>query len=323
MEEFARQRADWLKQHIDLSAGIPSHDTFNRVFGMLSVEGMRECLAADGRRLLEHLDQKQICLDGKKLRGSSPKSKGNQGLYLLNAWVAENRLCVGQERVLDKSNEITAIPKVLDQLEIQGSVVSIDAMGCQVEIAEQIISKGADYFLAVKGNQPGLAEEIEDAFRFEARSAEWFAEEWQRDHGRREKRRTHCLDASAYLSEEQLTRWPHLKSIVRVQSLRELTGKDKEQTERYYISSETAEAKYFNYLARGHWGIENHLHWHLDVTFKEDQARVRTANAPQNLSAMRKIALQRLQAPKDKKSLKKRRFAASLNKDYLMDILKS
>jgi len=321
MEEFARQRSEWLSKHIDLSAGIPSHDTFNRVFRMLSVEGLRDCLAADGHRLLDYLDQKQICLDGKKLRGASPQSKGNKGLYLLNAWVAENRLCITQEQVSDKSNEIKAIPTVLDRLELQGSVVSIDAMGCQVEIAEAIIDKKADYFLAVKGNQPSLAQEIEDAFRFEAKSALCFEEDWQKNHGRKEKRRTEVLDALACLSQEQLKRWPELHSIVRIHAYRELTGKEPEENIRYYISSETAEARYFNHLARGHWSVENDLHWHLDVTFREDQARVRKDRAPQNLSALRKIALQRLRLIKDKKSLKKRRFAASLNLDYLMDIL--
>jgi predicted transposase YbfD/YdcC len=323
MAEFAKQRKDWLLTKVKLPTGkTPSHDTFNRLFLLLSPDSLASCLGEDGRHLLDHLEEKQLCFDGKKLRGASPGSKGNAGIYLLNAWVAENRLCIGQKRVEAKSNEITAIPLLLDELSIEGSTVTIDAIGCQTHIAKRIIEQEADYLLAVKGNQGNLLAEIEDCFRFESKKVQSFEEEWVYAHGRKEKRTCQILSVDQMLNPQIAQNWIGLNTLVKVVAKREPKGKESSIETRFYIAShKDGSARYFNALVRGHWGIENHLHWHLDVTFQEDRATVSQGFGPENMSALRKIALQRVRQMKDKKSLKKRRFAASLNLLYLEEIL--
>lgn len=322
MESFARERKDWLSTKVEMPCDrTPSHDTFNRLFSLLSPDALSSCLGADGRHLLDHLEEKQICFDGKKLRGAS-KAKGSAGIYILNGWVAENRLCIGQKRVDSKSNEITAIPALLEDLSIEGSTVTIDAMGCQTDIAQSIIDKQADYLLAVKGNQRHLFEEIEDCFRFNSKQAETFEEKWVYAHGRKEKRLCQILSVEQMLNPEIAQNWAGLHTLVKVVAQREPKGKNRSTETRFYISSHNeGSARYFNALVRGHWGIENHLHWHLDVTFQEDRSTVREGFGPENLSVMRKIALQRVRQMKDNKSLKKRRFTASLNVVYLEKIL--
>jgi predicted transposase YbfD/YdcC len=324
MAEYAQQRRSWLLTKVALPADrSPSHDTFNRLFLILSPDSLARCLGQDGHHLLAHLEEKQLCFDGKKLRGSCPGSKGNAGIYVLNAWVGENRLCIGQKKVEEKSNEITAIPALLDELSIEGSVVTIDAMGCQTDIAQLIIEKQADYLLAVKANQGGLLEELEDCFRFQATDTESFEEKWAYAHGRHEQRNCQILPVDKMLNPQLVQRWSGLKTLVKVSAKRQPKAKALSTETRFYISSESQpSARYFNSLVRGHWAIENQLHWHLDVTFKEDQATVRKGNGPQNMSALRKIALNRVGMMNDKKSLKKRRFAAGLNLLYLEEILK-
>ena len=320
MVEFAKQRIDWLETKINLSNGIPSHDTFNRVLQIIDTESLSKALKEDGGALLKHVEGKLVCLDGKKMRGVSPKSRGNKGLYVLNAWVAEDRLCIGQKKVGDKSNEITAIPELLDELELKGATVSIDAIGCQKNIAEQIIKKEADYLLAVKGNQADLLEEVSESFVFSKINKG--KEQWEYDHGRYETRTCFILSASEVLSPNIKVEWPSIKTLVKIESTRQI--KDVKSTEtRYYISSnEGKSADSYNEMVRGHWGIENHLHWHLDVTFNEDSNRSRKGNAPQNLNILRKMALHRIAKDDSKISKKKRRFRASMNLDYLEDILK-
>jgi predicted transposase YbfD/YdcC len=319
MVEFGKQRINWLKTVLDLPNGIPSHDTFNRVFQLLEPSELSKLLAEDGRRLLGSIAEKQLILDGKKLRGENPKSKGNKGLYILNAWIGENKLCIGQRRVDAKSNEITAIPELLEDIEIAGSIVTIDAIGCQKKIAEKIKSKSADYLLSVKKNQKYLYEMIGEAFKDnKAISSD---EEWEYDHGRYEERDCEILEASKVWTNDFCEEWEGMKTLVKVKSKRRLGDKTSEET-RYYISSEEVKnAVYYNRLARGHWSIENQLHWHLDVTFNEDSCRARRGNAAENLSAMRKVALHRLSYMKDKLSLKKRRFRATLNNNYLLKLL--
>lgn len=326
MAEYAKQRIDWLRQKVEMPEGcLPSHDTFNRLFQILNPSVLESCLGADGQHLLDHIEEKQLCLDGKKLRGASPGTRGTAGLYILNAWVAENHLSIGQKKVGDKSNEITAIPELLKELEITGSTVTIDAIGCQTKIADLIIDKGADYLLAVKGNQAGLLEEIEDTFRFKQAQAEVFDEEWNYAHGRNEQRSCHILPVEQMLNPEVALPWRELNVLVKVVAQRQPKGKELSTQTRYYIASakdQPAKARYFNSLVRGHWGIENNLHWQLDMTFREDYATVKKGNGPQNLSALRKIALQRLANANDKLSMPKRRFRAALNLVYLEEILK-
>lgn len=318
MVEFGHQRYDWLKQVLELPKGIPSHDTFNRVLQMIDPEQLSACLSTDAGQLIEEVKGKLVSLDGKKMRGVSPTSRGNKGLFILSAWVGEHRLCLGQKKVEDKSNEITAIPKLIDSLDLEGSTVSIDAIGCQEGIAKKILAAKADYLLAVKQNQGGLYEEIADDLVWS--NAGNCEETWEYDHGRYELRK--CLTASAknYLSPDLLSKWDGVETLVKIESQRTVDGTSSLQT-RFYISSEQKNPSFYNESARGHWSIENHLHWHLDVTFNEDASRSRRGFAPQNLNIMRKMALHRISRMKDKLSLKKRRFRASMNIKYLAKVL--
>jgi predicted transposase YbfD/YdcC len=241
---------------------------------------LRRCLNDYGKDIIGLLAEKQICLDGKKLRGVSPTSRGNTGMYIVNAWVSENRLCVGQKKVEDKSNEITAIPSLIEELDITDAVVSIDAIGCQREIATQITQKGGHYLLALKENQKNLYEEVTVGFK--ACSAESVSEEWEYDHGRYEVRKCSILPSKNALLAEAQKQWSELKTLIRVESSRQIKDGLMQET-RYYTSDEEGlSAAYYNSLVRGHWGIENHLHWHLDVIFREDSCRAGKDNVPEN-----------------------------------------
>jgi predicted transposase YbfD/YdcC len=316
---FSHTHESFLREYIELSNGIPSHDTFNRVFSMLNPDILRQCLNDYGKDIVGLLAEKQICLDGKKLRGVSPTSRGNQGLYIVNAWVAENRLCIGQKKVEDKSNEITAIPSLLDEIDIEDAVVSIDAIGCQRSIAQQITAKKGHYLLSLKENQGSLYEDTLYGFRTNRPLS--VSEEWEYAHGRYETRKCSILNAKEVLLKEHLEQWAGIQTLVRIEACRETNEKKTTET-RYYISDETGlNAHYFNALVRGHWGIENHLHWHLDVTFREDNCRARKGYAAENLTTLRKIALQIIHDQHDKLSLKKRRLKAAYDMKYLKQLL--
>lgn len=305
---------------LSLSAGVPSHDTFNRVFQIIDCELLRKCLTDCGKDIIDILSEKQICLDGKKLRGENPQSRGNKGLYIVNAWVAENKLCIGQERVADKSNEIDAIPKLLQEIDITDFVITIDAVGCQKHIATQIKHQNGHYLLAVKQNQKELFEDVACAFK--ANKPISTVENWEYDHGRFEIRKCSILSAQSTMDEEIIAEWNGLTTIVKVESIRDIKDKKTIET-RYYISDENENnALYFSHLVKGHWGIENHLHLHLDVTFKEDKCRVRTGNAPENLATLRKLALQIISERKDKLSLQKRRVRAAYDTEYMNSLFK-
>ena len=319
MHLFSKERGSEFPDLLLLPNGTPSADTFERVFKKLKSSSLQNCLNHYGKEILNGLSEKQIVLDGKKLKGVSPNSKGNSGLYILNAWVSENRFCIGQQQVEEKSNEITAIPKILDSLDIEDAVVSIDAIGTQTKIAEQIIEQKGHYFLSVKGNQKGLLDDLEIAFRLD--NGEQFIDEINCDHGRIENRSCSILPAKNCLLEENLTAWKNVSTIVKIDSSREIKGVLQQET-RYYISDEDVpRPSYYLALSRGHWGIENQLHWHLDVTFKEDACRARAGNAPLNLSTIRKFALQILSNQNDKLSLKKRQYKAALDINYLKKII--
>lgn len=302
----------------------PSPDTFERLFGAMKTDYVEECVMAHGRRILDMMNEKQLAIDGKKLCGTAPREKGARGDYLLNAYVAENCLFAGQERVRDKENEIPAIPRLLDKLVIEGAVVSIDAMGTQVDIADKIIGRKGHYFLAVKENQAGLLAEMKDVMRYNQPSSTH--EHTEKGHARVETRSVSIFPADRMEDKEILGRWKNLKTLVRVDTRRVLVsegGREETQT-RYYISDEDfPSAKYYGALARGHWGVENGLHWHLDVTFKEDECRARKNNAAQNLSLLRKLALQIARKTPDKLSMRKRLVRASWDSGYLTALLKN
>lgn len=319
MVEYGKQRQAWLSTVLELPNGIPSHDTFNRVLQMIEPEELTRILAADGHRLLDTLEGKLINLDGKKLRGYSPRSKGNDGLYVLSAWVSDDQLCVGQAAVEEKSNEITAIPRVLADLDITNATITIDAIGCQTEIADLIIQKGGNYLLAVKENQASLYEEVNEAFTYFPEDAR--SKTWEYNHGRHEVRHCRILNAKDSLGTMVLDKWQGLKRLIEIKSERTTNGLTAYQT-RYYISSQDdITPELANAYSRAHWSIENQLHWRLDVTFNEDASRARRGYSAINLNTLRKIALHRIKMDQAKLSMKKRRFRASMNQDYLLSLL--
>lgn len=318
MVEFGKERRAWLSAELELPNGIPSHDTFNRVFQIIDPQVFMDVLQDKGEALLEIVKDKLVSLDGKKIKGASPRSRGNQGLYVLSAWVGEERLCIGQRKVDDKSNEITAIPELIDSLDLEGSTVSIDAIGCQLKTAQKIKQANADYLLAVKKNQGNLFDELNDDYIWT--QAQGLNETWEYGHGRYETRRCMILPAQTCLSPDLLSQWEGIKTLVKIIAQREENGVTSTQS-RYYISSQEKIAQFYNDAVREHWSIENQLHWHLDVTFNEDASRSRKGNAPINLNIMRKVCLQRIALMDDKLSFKKRRYKASMNVEYLRMVI--
>jgi predicted transposase YbfD/YdcC len=321
---WARQRRDWLATLLDLSAGIPSHDRFNAVFKALDPAEFEKCLLAWIADLQEFTEGQVVAIDGKALRRSFDKAAGKSAIHMVSAWATANRLSLGQTVVEAKSNEITAIPGLLKLLEIEGCLVTIDAMGCQTEIAAAILGREADYVLAVKDNQPTLHRGIEDFFVGQleddfARAAVSRHETKERGHGRDEHRAYYVCDAPADLPDRG--RWKGLK---RIGVAINVTTRDGRQTDavRYYILSRRMGARSFAAAVRGHWGIENSLHWQLDVSFGEDQCRVRKGLADANLSVVRRAALGLL---KNETSagvgVKNKRLMAGWNTDYLEKVL--
>lgn len=319
MSVFAKSRARHFGLLADCGEQSPSPDTFERLMSAVTPEEIERCLMEYGRTFLDTLAEKQVVIDGKKLRGTSPKSRGTKGDYLMNAYVAENHLLIAQLPLEDKENEITAIPKIIDKLDIEEAVVSIDAIGTQVNIAQHILDHKAHYFLAVKENQGSLREAMTEAFKLHPPLDT--ASQMDADHGRIEIRDCRILNAKSIEYKEASSRWPGLKTLVEITSTVDY-GDRKTVTTRMYISDEDfPKAAYFNMLARGHWSIENQLHWHLDVTFKEDAARARKGFAAENLSAIRKLALQIVKGHNDRRSLKKRLFSAAISIEYLENML--
>lgn len=319
MENYGKQKEGFLRQFLELPNGIPSHDTINRVFNRLDQEKFAECLYRWSRELLDFLDYYQVNIDGKVLRGTAQAGEKKSGICVVSAWAQAQRLVLGQRKVESKSNEKTAIPELIESLDLPGAVVSIDAIACSEKIAGQISEKGAHYLLALKKNQKQLFEQVsEQMLRQKAAlaKAEWV----DFGSGRIEKRVCYVSEQLDLL--DDLATWPAISRVVMVEASRERQGKRQEQT-RFYLSSLPATAAVFNQLIRNHWGIENQLHWLLDVVFGEDQSRTRQGNAPQNMATLRKMALQILNQNTDKQSMKSRRKIAAWNDDYLLNLLKN
>jgi predicted transposase YbfD/YdcC len=322
--EWGRQKRDWLSKILDLSSGIPSHDRFNAVFAALKPAELEKCLVSWITALHELTAGQVVAIDGKTLRHSFDKATGKSAIHMVSAWATANHISLGQVVVDAKSNEITAIPQLLQLLEISGSVVTIDAMGCQTAIAETIVNGGADYVLAVKDNQPtlhaGIAahflDQMEDDF---ARIKVSQHETKERGHGRDEHRTYMVCDAPADLPD--LARWKNLKRIGIAISETIRDGKTTDEV-RYYILSRKMSARSFGAAVRGHWGIENRLHWQLDMTFGEDQCRIRKGNADANFSILRRTALSLLKNEKTAKvGMKNKRLTAAWNTEYLEKVL--
>ena len=328
IQYFGERKQAWLKQFLSLPNGIPSHDTFGRVFSRLNGEQFQACFMEWVQAVHQVTAGQVVAIDGKQVRRSMDSYQGKAAIYMVSAWAEENRLVLGQRKVNEKSNEITAIPELLELLEVTGCIVTIDAIGCQTQIAETIVRKKAEYVLTVKENQPHLYEDLAYFFQMylqDENPLQWIQDHHQtlqKAHGRIETRQCWVLSASPYLeSVRGLKDWPQLKSLVCMVSQRKI-GEAVEQDTRYFISSLPPDAKRLSSAIRGHWGIENRLHWVLDVAFDEDHSRARKDFAPQNLTVIRHIALNMLRhEPTAKGGIQAKRLQAAWDEDYLLRVL--
>jgi len=325
IEDFGHAKLGWLRTFLSLPNGIPSHDTFRRVFERLDPEEFQRCFLGWIEALHEATGRQVVAIDGKTLRRSFDRANGKSALHLVHAWAVSNHLLLGQVAVGEKSNEITAIPRLLKMLEVSGAIVTIDAMGCQKEIARTIRGRQADYLLALKGNHERLLEQVvafwQEAYRrgFKGYEAMTYHRQWNEGHGRFEARRCWATSDLSWL--EGREEWEGLRSVVFVESER-FVGESLAVEERYYLSSLPADARLLNEAARSHWAVENSLHWVLDVTFHEDSSRIKKKNAPENFGLLRRLALCLLkQETSSRRSIKGKRLRASWDEDYLVRVL--
>ncbi len=324
IEAFGKAKIKWFRRFLDLENGIPSHDTFGRVFALLSPKAFQACFRGWIASVRSVYADEVIAIDGKTLRRSHDRKGGLGPLHIVSAWATRNGLVLGQQATDAKSNEITAIPELLEVLLLKGCIVTIDAMGCQKKIAQQIRDQGGDYVLALKGNQGHLAEEVEEAF-VDADAKDYqdmvtdYYETNERGHGRVETRRYWTLGNLDGISEAP--HWAGLDMIDVVQAERACAGKTSSEY-RFYIGSIGINAKRFANTVRSHWGVENSLHWSLDVAFREDDSRIRERNLAENAAVLRHIALALLKADKGTQaSIKTKRLTAGWNEDYLAKLL--
>ena len=336
VEEFGHSKARWFATFLQLPHGIPSHDTFGRVFAALDPPEMERCFMAWVAALVRTCGGKLVSFDGKSLRQSFEHAWDKSGMaHLVSAFVGANRLVLGQLAVPQagcdeqqrRGNEITVLPELLELLDLKGATVSIDAIGCQRALAQQVREKGADYVLCVKENQPKLLGSVKASMELAileglTHTPGKFFGEVDGDHGRIETRRVWVAAAAAWLDKPLLGRWPGLASIACVERVREI-GDKTESEKHYYISSlRDCQARTLAEAVRGHWAIENQLHWHLDVSFHEDACRVRKDHGPENLSRLRRIALNLLQQETTRKrGIRIKRLRAGWDHDYLLKVL--
>jgi predicted transposase YbfD/YdcC len=318
IEEFGHAKLDWLCTFGRFDNGVPSHDCIAGVISRLTPKGFGACFRSWTRAVATATGGEVIAVDGKSARGSRDRRRGRSALHMVSAWACSNRLVLGQEATEEKSNEITAIPKLLELLELKGCIVTIDAMGCQRAIAAQIVAQGGDYVLGLKGNQSALQESVEDFFTVAAaadfaRVTHDFHEEIDKDHGRLEVRRYWVSEDLRTLPDNPL--WAGLRSIGMVE--RHCTIGTTETVERrYFINSIAARAKPFANAVRGHWGVENRLHWRLDVIFGEDASRIRKGNAPAIMTAIRHLSMNLLEQEPSRLRLSQKRRKAAWDDDY-------
>lgn len=324
MAEYGRAKQDWFEGFLRLPNGIPCADTFGRLFARLDPEQMQICFGSWVKSISKLLGAEVIGIDGKTLRHSGEKKCGKAAIHMVSAWASANRLVLGQRKVDDKSNEITAIPALLSVLEIAGCIVTIDAMGCQKEIASTIIEGGGDYVLALKGNQGGLFDDVQWLFQQAQKSkfedvTHSFAQTIDKGHGRIEVRRCWTLSDLDYLIQKPL--WQGLQTVVLVQSERRCNGQSTTEN-RFSISSLPSQASLLMNAVRTHWSIENSLHWVLDVSFHEDACRIRRDCAPQNMALLRHLALNLLaKDSSSQRGIAARRKKAAWDHTYLIKLL--
>ena len=328
IEMFGIKKEAWLRQFLELPNGIPSHDTFGRVFGLLNGEQFQQCFYEWVKAVNQVTSGQVIAIDGKQLRRSMDNYLGKGAIYMVNAWASANQVVLGQRKVNDKSNEITAIPELLAMLEISGCIITIDAMGCQTEIAHQIVARQGDYVLAVKENQGHLHQDIAYLFEMYLKEenplslVDGYQKTVDKDHGRIEIRQCWSLAADRHQqSVRRLAEWDQVRSLVLIVSERRI-GKQVTTQARYFISSLKPDATKLLKAVRSHWGVENSLHWVLDVVFDEDHSRIRKDNAPQNIAVIRQMALNLLKNEKTAKGgIQTKRLQAAWDENYLLKVL--
>jgi predicted transposase YbfD/YdcC len=316
MQEYGEIKKEWLSSFLELPNGIPSHDTFNRFFSALDADEFENCFLSWVKSIHQRTHGEVISIDGKTMRGS--RTQGcKTATHIVSAWADQNELILGQIKVEEKSNEITAIPKLLEVLLLEGCVVTIDAMGCQKNICQKIVKKNADYILAVKENQRELFEDIQDSFR--VLSTVNYSEDLDYGHGRIETRKCSIItDLSLIESSEK---WRGLVSIVRIDRERYFKATTKTENDTSYYISTLNNAEIIAHGVRKHWGIENKVHWVLDVAFNEDLSRKRQGNAAQNFSSLNRIALNLLKKDNAKVGIKSRRKMAGWGNEYLVKLM--
>ncbi len=325
IETYGKAKYQWLKQFLELANGIPSHDTFSRVFARIDPKEFQGCFLSWVKSISKLIPSEVISIDGKTLRHSEDKGSNKRAIHLVSAWASSQRLVLGQQKVEEKSNEITAIPELLKVLEISGCIVTIDAMGTQKKIAQLIISQEADYCLALKGNQGNIHEDVKQLFT-QAQAQQWqnidhnFFETVEKGHGRVEIRRYWTMANVEFLIDSE--QWVGLKSIGMVESKRTFAGETTSEI-RYYLNSFPSDAQMFAHAVRSHWGVENCLHWVLDVAFREDDCPIRKDNAPENFALLRHIALNLLSQEKTASmGVQNKRLQAAWDDDYLARVLR-
>jgi predicted transposase YbfD/YdcC len=320
IKDFGEIKLEWLRKFLPYKQGIPVDDTIARVMYKLDTKAFQSCFISWMQSVVEATDGDVIAIDGKTLRRSHDKASGKSAIHMVSAWSCANSVVLGQEKTSEKSNEITAIPELLNVLELKGCIVSIDAMGCQTAIAEQIVQHKADYILALKGNQGHLHEEVKDFFKIA--QADDFSgvtmklhEEYDKGHGRIEHRQCWVLEANQNYF-PSMVKWKNLNQIVIIKSQRQIKEKTTEDT-RFYITSLMEEPEKLLHSVRQHWQVENALHWTLDVTFREDESRIRKEAAPENYAMFRHITLNLLKSDTTRKaSIKRKRLMASIDDDF-------
>ncbi len=322
IEDYAKDKEAFLREEMGLLliSGIPSEDTLSRVVRFLNPSELEKSLRSACREVLESTGGKHIRIDGKEMRGTTPSGKKHAPVQVVSAWLSEEGVSFGQVQVENKSNEITAIPRLLEELDCSGGIITIDAVACQKVIVEKIVEKEADYIIALKGNQGGLFQQVDDYLEKNKHHLPC-CRQMDKDHGRGEQRVVYVADRVDYL--DAADGWKNLNSVVLVESIRIENNKES-TSKRIYISSlaNTPPEKYAD-LIRGHWAIENNLHWHLDLTFGEDGSRVRKDNGPMNLNIFRKFGLFLLTREQSKISLKRKRKKAARDNNFIIEILKS
>ncbi|MGB5768603.1 MAG: ISAs1 family transposase [Crocosphaera sp.] len=326
MENYGIAKEQWLSEFLELPNGIPSDDTFRRVFERIEPESLEKCLEQWIQTIMGSLKGEIIPIDGKTLRGSYDRNQGQSALHLVTAWASDQRLVLGQVRVEDHSNEITAIPALLELLDITGSIITIDAMGTQTKIVQQIRHKKADYVVTLKANHPTLFSQVQQWFT-NTMTRGWddidhdYYKTVTKGHHRTEKRYVWAIPVAAMGALHQQEQWSGLQTIIVVERIRHLWNKTTHDIQ-FYLTSLPPNAQFLCHAIRTHWSIENNLHWTLDVTFREDQCRIRSEHSPHNFALLRRLALNVLHQEKTfKRSLRQKMKQAAMNNNYMMTVL--